>query len=44
MLQIPDPDAMVVDGRDDDWGWFDPAFAIEPDFMWEILGLRRFWS
>ena len=29
---------MVVDGNDDDWGWIDPAFAINPDTMFEILG------
>ena len=37
MPQVPDPDAMVIDGREDDWGWFDPVFAITPDIMWEIL-------
>ena len=38
MPQIPNPDNMVVDGNDDDWGWIDPAFAINPDTMYEILG------
>ena len=33
MPQIPNPDNMVVDGNDDDWGWIDPAFAINPDTM-----------
>jgi hypothetical protein len=32
-LQVPDPGSMVVDGLDDDWGWFDPQFAIGPDQM-----------
>ena len=31
MPQIPDPDAMVIDGNDDDWGWMDPGFFITPD-------------
>lgn len=38
MPQVPNPDAMVIDGNDDDWGWIDPAFAITPDLMFEILG------
>ena len=38
MPQIPNPDNMVIDGNDDDWGWIDPAFAINPDTMFEILG------
>ena len=38
MPQVPNPDAMVIDGNDDDWGWIDPAFAITPDTMFEILG------
>lgn len=38
MPQIPNPDNMVIDGNDDDWGWIDPAFAINPDTMYEILG------
>jgi hypothetical protein len=38
MPQIPNPDAMVIDGKDDDWGWIDPAFAITPDDLFEILG------
>lgn len=31
-------DAMVIDGKDNDWGWIDPAFAITPDDLFEILG------
>jgi len=38
MPQIPNPDAMVIDGKDDDWGWIDPAFGITPDDLFEILG------
>ena len=38
MPQIPNPDNMVIDGNDDDWGWIDPAFAINPDTLYEILG------
>ena len=36
--QVPNPDNMVIDGNDDDWGWIDPAFGINPDLMFEILG------
>lgn len=38
MPQVPNPDRMVIDGKSDDWGWIDPAFAITPDNMFEILG------
>ncbi len=39
MPQIPDPSAIVIDGKDDDWAaWFDPAFAITPDIMFDIIG------
>ena len=38
MPQIPDPDAMVIDGKEDDWGWYDPVFAITPDIMFDVLG------
>jgi len=37
MPQVPDPDAMIIDGRDDDWGWFDPVFAITPEIMFQII-------
>jgi len=32
-LQVPDPGAMAVDGKDGDWGWFDPAYIVGPDQM-----------
>ena len=38
MPQIPDPDAMVIDGEDDDWGWIDPGFAITPDNLFDVYG------
>lgn len=38
MPQVPNPDNMVIDGKSDDWGWIDPAFAITPDNLFEILG------
>jgi hypothetical protein len=32
--QVPDPAAMTIDGSDDDWGWYDPALALnQPDFF-----------
>ena len=31
MLEVPDPDAMVIDGADDDWAWFDPMYLITMD-------------
>ena len=37
MPQVPDPDQMIIDGRDDDWGWFDPAFAITPDELFQTI-------
>jgi hypothetical protein len=30
--EVPDPSAMVMDGNDDDWGWFDDANAITEHF------------
>jgi hypothetical protein len=36
--QIPDPGKMTIDGKDDDWGWYDEAYAITPDNLYEILG------
>ncbi|MBI2501717.1 MAG: hypothetical protein HYW07_00585 [Candidatus Latescibacteria bacterium] len=38
MPQIPNPDKMVIDGQDDDWGWIDPAFAITPDGLFDVYG------
>jgi hypothetical protein len=32
-LQVPDPGSMVVDGKDNDWTWFDPAYIVGPDQM-----------
>ena len=26
--QVPDPAAITIDGNDDDWGWYDPALAL----------------
>jgi len=32
--QVPDPAAMTIDGNDNDWGWYDPALALnQPDFF-----------
>jgi hypothetical protein len=31
MPTVPDPRAMNIDGSEDDWGWYDPTFAILPD-------------
>jgi hypothetical protein len=31
MPTVPDPTLMNIDGSEDDWGWFDPTFAILPD-------------
>ena len=31
MLEVPDPGSMVMDGEDDDWGWFNPAYVIARD-------------
>ena len=28
---IPDPNAMVIDGSEDDWAWIDPDFIIAPE-------------
>jgi hypothetical protein len=30
-LQVPDPAAMVIDGSDADWAWFDPTYVITMD-------------
>lgn len=34
-LQVPDPDAMVIDGYDDDWAWFDPGYIYYPEDLEE---------
>ncbi|HIG17543.1 MAG TPA: hypothetical protein EYQ31_09795 [Candidatus Handelsmanbacteria bacterium] len=32
--EVPDPAAITIDGNDNDWGWFDPALALnQPDFF-----------
>lgn len=31
MLEVPDADDMVIDGRDDDWEWFDPDYTLTMD-------------
>ena len=36
-LQVPDPGSMVVDGKGNDWAWYDPDFVIGPDEMCETL-------
>lgn len=38
MPQIPNPDAMVIDGESDDWGWIDPGYAITPDNLFDVYG------
>ena len=35
--KVPDPAAMVIDGRDDDWSWYDPRFAATMADM-EVTG------
>jgi hypothetical protein len=37
-LQVPDPAAVMVDGLDRDWAWFDPDFIVGPDQMCNTLG------
>ena len=37
MPQIPDPDAMIIDGLEDDWGWYDPFFSITPEQLFQII-------
>jgi len=38
LQEVPDPDAMVMDGDDSDWGWFDNDLALSTppgdDFWW----------
>ena len=29
LLEVPDPDAMTMDGDDSDWGWFDNDFVLD---------------
>ena len=35
---IPDPNAMVIDGKDDDWGWIEDDFIVTPDEIYSSLG------
>lgn len=39
MLEVPDHDAMVMDGYDDDWAWFDSEYIITMD-EWRDEGDR----
>ncbi len=36
-LEVPADVTIEIDGRLDDWGWFDPAFVIGPDQMHENI-------
>lgn len=39
MPQVPEPGEMSIDGKDDDWAWYDDAaFAISPAEMFDALG------
>lgn len=38
MAQVPDPSAMTIDGKDDDWGWIDQSFAITMEGMEDYTG------
>jgi hypothetical protein len=29
LQEVPDPDAMTMDGDDSDWGWFDNDLALD---------------
>jgi hypothetical protein len=31
LLQVPNPGAMVIDGHDNDWAWFDPTYVVTMD-------------
>jgi len=35
---IPDPNTMVIDGNDDDWGWIESDFIIGPEMWFDTLG------
>ena len=39
---IPDPNAMVIDGSEDDWAWIDADFIIAPEQI-EAQSRRRHW-
>ena len=36
-LEVPNPAAMVVDGKSNDWVWFDPDFIVGTDQMCNTL-------
>lgn len=36
--QVPDPAAMKMDGKDDDWGWIDPSFIMTTADMFTAGG------
>jgi len=31
MLQVPNPASMVMDGKSNDWAWFDPTYTVTMD-------------
>jgi hypothetical protein len=33
MPTVPDPSAMIIDGSEADWGWYDRSFAVNPDMI-----------
>jgi hypothetical protein len=37
-LQVPNPAAVTVDGKANDWAWYDPEFVITTDDMCNTLG------
>jgi hypothetical protein len=39
MLEVPNPGAMVADGFNDDWAWFDPEYTLTMD-EWRDEGDR----
>ena len=39
MLEVPNPDAMTMDGNSDDWAWFDPEYTLTMD-EWRDEGDR----
>jgi len=36
--QVPNPAAMTIDGRDNDWGWLDPSFVMTTADMFTAGG------
>jgi hypothetical protein len=39
MLEVPDPNAMTIDGFSNDWAWFDPEYTLTMD-EWRDEGDR----